>query len=490
MYDVLELTIEKFHNDLKNGKTTCKEVVQSYIDRINEYDKKNDKINAIILINNKALMEAEECDKKIANDKSVIDKYPLFGCPLLVKDNYETYDMPTTAGSKTLEGFNTKKDAFAVSLLRKAGAIIIAKTNLHEFAVWGENVSSILGQTHNPYDHSRSSGGSSGGTGAGIAANFGLIGIGTDTINSVRSPSSANSICGIRPTIGLVSRMGIVPYSLTQDTGGSLCRTLEDAVKTFEVMIGVDKEDPVTIEGNKHKENDYTIHLKVDGLKGKRIGILRSFMGKKDVHQEVNRCMEKCFEALRKNGAELIDIEETFDIGHLVNDISLHLWDFKYELEKYLKEHNAKYQTFDELISSGLCTPDIISNLEEANKIDINSPEYKKRAEKRLELIEDVKKLFNKYKIDAIVYPHQQQLVCKVGAKQAERNGAIGSVTGFPAIVVPGGFSTNDDNAPIGVPVGMEILGLPYTEGKLIEIAYGFEQATKYRKLPILGNKN
>ncbi len=486
MYDVKELTIEKFHNDLKEGKTTCKEVMEAYIDRINTYDKKNDNINAIILINPSAVKEAEECDKKIAEDKSIIDKLPLFGCPLLVKDNFETYDMPTTAGSKTLEGFETHKDAFVVDRLRKAGAIIIAKTNLHEFAVWGENVSSILGQTYNPYDHTRSSGGSSGGTGAGLAANFGLIGIGTDTINSVRSPSSANSLCGIRPTIGLVSRMGIVPYSLTQDTAGALARTVTDAVKTFNIMIGPDPEDKVTLDGAKYSKGDYTKYLKIDGLKGKRIGVLRSFMGHDDVHKEVNKCMEDCFKILRESGVELVDIEEVFDIGHLVSDISLHLWDFKYELEKYLKEHNCKYQTFDELIASGLCTPDIIPNLEDANKIDINSPAYKERAEKRLELIKDVKALFDKYNIDAIIYPHQQQLVCKVGKTQAQRNGAIGSVTGFPAIVVPGGFSTPDENAPIGVPVGLEILGRPFTEDKLIEIAYGFEQVSHKRKEPKL----
>ena len=490
MYNVEELTIEKFHNDLKSGTTTCKEVMQAYIDRINLYDKQNDKINAIILINPNAIKEAEECDKKIAEDKSIIDKLPLFGCPLLVKDNFETYDMPTTAGSKTLEGFETHKDAFVVDKLRKAGAVIVAKTNLHEFAVWGENVSSILGQTHNPYDHSRSSGGSSGGTGAGLAANFGLIGIGTDTINSVRSPSSANSLCGIRPTIGLVSRMGIVPYSLTQDTAGALARTLTDAVKTFNEMIGSDPEDNVTVDGAKNSKGDYTKFLQEDGLKGKKLGILRSFMGNEDVHKEVNKCMENCFKVLKDNGAELVDITEQFDIGHLVSDISLHLWDFKYELEKYLKEHNCKYQTFDQLISCGLCTPDIIPNLEDANKIDINSPAYKERAEKRLQLIKDVKALFDKYGIDAIIYPHQQQLVCKVGKTQAQRNGAIGSVTGFPAIVVPGGFSTPDEFAPIGVPVGMEILGKPFTEGTLLEIAYGFEQHSHFRKVPKLGNKN
>ena len=489
MKDLMELTIEEFHKGLKDGTITVKGLVEFYFTRINDYDKFKDRINAIIMCNPNALKEAEECDKKIASDKSVIDKFPLFGCPLLLKDNCETYDMPTTAGSKTLEGFTTGEDAFIVKKLREAGAIIIAKTNLHEFAVWGENVSSILGQTHNPYDHSRSSGGSSGGTGAGLASNFGLIGIGTDTINSVRSPSSACSLCGIRPSIGLVSRSGIVPYSLTQDTAGTLARTVTDAVKTFNVIVGEDKTDDVTIEGAKHIEPDYRVFLKADGLKGKKLGVLRSFMGKEEVHKEVNKCMENCFEILKKNGVTLIDIDEKFDIGHLVGDISLHLWDFKHDLETYLKAHNCKYKTFNELINSGLCTPDIISNLEDANAIDINSPEYAKRAELRKGLIKDVKALFDKYGVDAIIYPHQQQLVCKVGATQAQRNGAIGSVTGFPAIVVPGGFSTPDENAPIGVPVGLEILGRPFDEGKLIEIAYGFEQVSKLRKKPVLSDK-
>lgn len=487
MYDIMELTIDKFHKDLKAGKTTCAEVMKLYLDRINEFDKRKGKeINAIIVLNHNAMLEAEECDRRLKVHPEVLDTMPLFGCPLLLKDNLETKDLPTTAGSKTLEGFEPFRDAFLVKKLRDAGALIIAKTNLHEFAVWGENVSSILGQTYNPYDHTRSSGGSSGGTGAGLAMNFGLIGIGTDTINSVRSPSSACSLCGIRPTIGLVSRTGIVPYSLTQDTAGAIARTMTDAVKTFNMIIGVDEKDPVTIEGNKNSKGDYTKFLNKDGLKGKKLGILRSFMGKEDVHKEVNKCMEKCFEDLKKNGAELIDITEVFDIGHLVSDISLHLWDFKYELEKYLKENHCKYDTFDKLINSGLCTPDIIDNLKEANKIDINSPEYKKRAELRQGLIKDVKALFDKYGVDAIIYPHQQQLVCKVGKTQAQRNGAIGSVTGFPAIVVQGGFSTPDENAPIGVPVGLEILGRPFDEGKLIEIAYAFEQATHNRKVPVI----
>ena len=488
MYDVKELTIAKFHDDLINGRTTCEEVVRAYIDRIDKYDKQNDKINAIILINKNAVEEARKCDEIISKDKSIIEKKPLFGCPILVKDNFETFDMPTTAGSKALEGFESHEDAFVIDKVRNAGAIIIAKTNLHEFAVWGENISSILGQTYNPYDHTRSSGGSSGGTGAGLAANFGLIGLGTDTINSVRSPSSACSLCGIRPTIGLVSRTGIVPYSLTQDTAGTLARTVTDAVKTFEVIVGADPKDPITVEGNKSSKGNYTQFLKKDGLKGKRLGILRSFMGNKEVHKEVNRCMENCFKILKDNGALLFDIEEKYDIGHLVSDISLHLWDFKHDLENYLKVHNLKYKTFDELISSGLCTKDIISNLQDANSIDINSDEYKKRKGLRKDLINNVLALFDKYNVDAIIYPHQQQLVCKVGKTQAERNGAIGSVTGFPAIVVQGGFSTPDENAPIGVPVGLEILGRPFDEGKLIEIAYGFESVSHLRREPKLLN--
>ena len=203
-----ETTIAAIHEAMLDGRLSCRRLVEGYLARIEAYDKKGPNLNAIILVNPHALEEADRLDARMEQDGLT---GPLHGIPILLKDNVETYDMPTTAGSLSLENFETHKDAWIVKKMREAGAVILAKTNSHEFAVWGETVSSILGQTYNPYDHTRTPGGSSGGTGAGLAANFGVAGIGTDTINSIRSPSSANSLVGIRPTIGLVSRDGIVP---------------------------------------------------------------------------------------------------------------------------------------------------------------------------------------------------------------------------------------------------------------------------------------
>ena len=269
-----EATISGIHDAMKKGTITCRILVEHYLKRIEAYDQKGPSLNSIICVNPKALEEADELDKKF-REKGLTG--PLHGIPVLLKDNVDTFDMPTTAGSKSLEGFYPDDDAFITKNFRNAGALILAKTNLHEFAIWGETISSIQGQTLNPYDLERTPGGSSGGTGAGIAANFGTVGIGTDTINSIRSPASANNLVGIRPTIGLVSRDGIVPYSFTQDTAGPITRTVEDGVRVLDVISGYDSSDDETAWGEGKKPDSYVRYLNNDGLKGKRIGVLESF---------------------------------------------------------------------------------------------------------------------------------------------------------------------------------------------------------------------
>ena len=225
-FNIMETTVSLVHAAMKAGEVTSRALVDSYLRRIEAYEKKGPSLHSIIAVNPKACDEADYLDRKLAETGEL--QGPLHGIPVMLKDNVNTFDMATTAGSVSLEGYIPNEDAFITKRLRDAGAIILAKTNLHEFAIWGETISSMLGQTVNPYDLTRTPGGSSGGTGAAIAANFGIIGIGTDTINSIRSPASACSLAGIRPTVGLVSRAGIVPYSLTQDTAGPICRTVED----------------------------------------------------------------------------------------------------------------------------------------------------------------------------------------------------------------------------------------------------------------------
>jgi Asp-tRNA(Asn)/Glu-tRNA(Gln) amidotransferase A subunit family amidase len=484
-FQFMEATVSSIHEAMLAKKLTCRALVEFYLKRIEAYDKKGPCLNAVILVNPKALEEADALDKEFAKTGKLNGS--LYGIPVLLKDNFDTFDMATTAGSLSLAGFVPEADAFVTAKLRKAGAIILAKTNLHEFAIWGESISSILGQTLNPYDLTRTPGGSSGGTGAGIAANFGVIGMGTDTINSIRSPASANSLVGIRPTLGLVSRAGIVPYSFTQDTAGPICRSVEDAVRALDVIAGYDRADNETAWSLGIIPPTYTAFLKKDGIKSKRIGVLESFFGKEEKHAEVNRVVREAIKVFSQNGGEVISITDTIDSGWLTSSVSVHLDDLKDHLNLYLHAlpPRAPVHSVEEVMASGKYHPSIKENMDQAMALSVGTPEYNKKLVLRAETRTRVMKLMADYNLDAIVYPHQQQLVCKAGGSQQQRNGVLCSVTGFPSIAVPAGFSSPSAEAPLGVPVGMEIIGRPWSEPVLIEVAYGFETASHFRKPPL-----
>ena len=479
-----ELTIAQLHQAVKEKKTTFKQTMQNYLNAIAQSDQQGSKLNSIISLNDKALAEAEAADTAFSKTGQL---KPLQGVPVLLKDNVDTAGLLTTGASISLKDNVPAQNAFIAQKLKDAGAIVIAKTNLHEFAVWGETRSSMLGQTLNPYDLSRTPGGSSGGTGASVAANFGIVGIGTDTINSIRSPASANSLVGIRPTIGLVSRGGIIPYSLTQDTAGPITRTVEDAAKTLNAIVGYDQADAVTAMA-KELNVDYTQSLKKDGLKGKRIGVLNSFFGAAEQHQSTNQVIRHSVVQMKEAGATIIELDTPIDADALVKNTSVHLYDLKDDLNTYLAVNPKQKPVGDlnALIASGQFDAGIKSNIETAVKLLKGSEEYKKRLASREQLQKDVQKLMTEQKLDAVVFPHQKRLVVPVGETQVERNGVLGSVTGYPSIVVPAGFSPKSETAPIGVPVGIEIFGLPLTEGKLIEIAYSYEQQFPMRQKPVL----
>lgn len=483
-FTLQEATIAKVHRAMEEGVLTCRQLVEGYIARMDAYDKKGPSLNAVIKVNPKALEIADELDEEFKR-KGFIG--PLHGIPVLLKDNVDTGDMETTAGSLSLEGVIPPDDATITRRLKEAGAIILAKVNLHEFAVWGETVSSILGASVNPYDLTRTPGGSSGGTGAGIAANFGLVGIGTDTINSIRSPASACSLVGLRPTIGLVSRDGVIPYSLTQDTAGPITRTVEDAVRVLDVIAGYDPADPATAWSVGRKPSSYLGYLKRDGLQGKRIGILKSFFGTQPQHQEVNQRVMEGLKEMEKNGAVLVDIEENIDADYLVKEVSVHLYDLKEHLGQYLKDLGdlAQVHSLQDVVDSGKYHEGVEDNLRQALSLDVGTPEYNERLVKRAALRDQITSIMAELQLDAIAYPHQKIPVVPLGDSQIERNGVIGSVTGFPACSLPAGFTSPTQTAPLGVPVGIEILCREFDEPTLIEIAYGFEQATHYRKPPV-----
>ncbi len=483
-FGIEEATIGQVHQAMKDGNLTCRELTEAYLARIEVYEKKTPKLNVVVCINPNALNEADLLDQKLRSSGLT---GPLHGVPVLLKDNIDTSDMPTTGGSLSLEGHIPVDDAFITAKLREAGALILAKVNLHEFAIWGETISSILGQTLNPYDLTRTPGGSSGGTGAGIAANFGMVGIGTDTINSIRSPASANNLVGIRPTIGLVSRDGIIPYSFTQDTAGPLSRTVEDGARVLDVIAGYDAADDETAWSFGHKPKSYLNALKPRGLREKRIGVLESFFGSKPVHGDTNDAVRRSIDEMRAQGAEIISIEENIDADNLLQTMSVHLHELKDHLDFYLGslQDHAPVHSVEEVVASGKYHEGIEENLKTAMGLSTATEPYYKR---RLEGVRQrtlLMKLFADHRLDALVYPHQKQLVCEVGESQNERNGVLGSVTGFPSICIQAGFTPPSETAPLGVPVGMEILGKPFSEATLIEIAYGFERATQNRKPPL-----
>ncbi len=480
-----EWDIATYHEALKNGKVTVEECVRYYLDRIDAFDQKGVKLNSIIAINPNAIDIAKSMDEQMKKDGM---KGTLFGVPVLLKDNVDMKGMPTTAGSLSLENSYPMGDAFLTQKLKEAGALILAKTNLHEFAIWGETISSVLGQTLNPYDQTRTPGGSSGGTGAAVASNMGMVGIGTDTINSVRSPSSANNLVGIRPTIGMVSRHGVVPYSYTQDTAGPIAKNVSDAVLVLDAIRGYDAQDDETAWGYTQQHDVLANSLKADGLKGKKIGVLNGFFGKDDIHADINEAVRGLLKQAQEAGAILIEVNDEIDSDYLVKNVSVHLYDLKDHLNHYLKTlpESAKVHSLDDILKSGLYHEGVKENMMMASKLSTGTSEYKERLISQQQVRTRVMDMMAKYDIDAFVYPHQKQLTCKVGGSQNERNGVLASVTGFPSICIPAGFSKPSKDAPIGVPIGMEILGRPFTESVLIEIAYGIESIGSKRKAPKL----
>lgn len=482
---VMEATVSGVHAAMREGRLTARELVQGHLDRITAYDKAGPRIHSVLQLNPQALADADQLDAHAAASPSA-PLAPLHGIPVLIKDNIECAGVETTAGARCLQGNVAREDAFIVRRLREAGAIVLAKTNLHELASGGETVSTLGGQTLNPYDLTRTPGGSSGGTGAGIAANFGLLGIGTDGINSVRSPASANNLVGLRPTMGLVSRSGLVPCGLTQDTIGPLTRTVADAALLLDVIAGHDPADPVTSHATAHLPRSYTDGLDRDGLKGARIGVLRSFFGDGAEHRAVNAVMQRALATIAARGAELVEIDEPIHPDTLLADTLVHLYEMQADLDAYLANvpSAVPVRSMADMIACGTVHPGVAGTLKNAVALAGNEREYRERLQRQQALRDRILGLMAMHRLDALAFPHQRRLVAPVGEAQAERNGVLASATGFPAIVIPGGFSEPDANAPHGVPVGLEFFGRPFSESVLLRLAYAAEQAIGARRPP------
>ena len=482
-----EATVASLQAAMTSGQTTAKKITQGYLARIAKIDKS---LNSIIERNPDALIIAEQMDRERKAGKI---RSPLHGIPVVIKDNIETADkMKTTAGSLALaDAPAPSKDAFIVSRLREAGAIIIAKTNLSEWANFRDNDSisgwsGRGGQTRNPYILDRNPCGSSSGTGAAIAASLAAIGIGTETDGSIVCPSSICGLVGLKPTVGLVSRSGIIPIAASQDTAGPMTRTVADAAVLLNVIDFADNNDPA-IKGKREKI-DYTNFLKSDGLRGARIGVARDYWGKNAV---VDTVTDAALESMKKAGAELIDIKFP-DLRKFGDAEFLVLqYEFKDGLERYLKQRGSRHKTLGDLIkfnneNAAREMPYFKQAiLESSAKLgDLNSKEYTDAIETCRKYARElgIDKAVNDNKLDAIVAPSNAPTWMIDTVNGDCGSGYVGSsslaaVAGYPNITVPAGFAKE-------LPIGMSFFGKAFTEATLIKLAYSFEQATKARRAP------
>jgi len=479
-----EATIESLHAALAAGETTCVDVVEGYIARIEAYDDQGPSLNAILTVNPAALDIAAELDAAYAEDPEAVG--PLHCVPAIIKDNYNTFDMPTSGGVSAMATSQPPEDAQAIAQMREAGAVILAKANLMELAMGGTTFSSLGGQTLNPYDLTRTPGGSSGGTGAAIAASLGILGTGSDTGQSTRSPASAQSLVGIRPTRGLLSRAGVIPLSVTQDEIGPITRTVADAAQLLQVIAGYDPADPITAAsiGN---IPDYLEALNPDALDGARIGLLTDVVGSEERHAEVNAVLDEAIAVMESLGAEVVEISIP-DFADLTSGMGTSNAEFGAAFAAYLEAlgPDAPITTAAQLVESGAFSVNADSlTSREVSEAAMQEAGYLGIFRKRDEFQKALYVVMADNELDAILYPHQSVLVAPIAdGNQLERNGVISNASGFPAVTFPGGFSTPTDDAPIGVPVGLEFLGRPWSEAELIGFAYAYEQAANPRQAP------
>lgn len=479
-FDVTETTISQTQAAIFSGKVTCRQLVEAYLARIRAYDQSSG-LNSIVIINPDALADADRLDREFRRTRKL---RLLQGIAVIVKDNYDTAGLQTTGGSLAMKSFAPSQDAHIVKKIREAGAIVLAKSNMAEWAFSPYvTVSSIGGITRNPYDLDRVPAGSSGGTAAAVAASLGEVGLGTDTGNSIRGPSSHNDLVGIRPTMGLTSRDGIIPLFIGNDIGGPMARTVEDAARILDAVAGYDPADPITKLSEGKIPKSYTRFLDKNGLRGARIGVFRKYIDAPTTDPQIKALTEAAIQDLKAQGTEIVDPFVIPDFDKLTENI----WcgDFQADLNRYLATHaqNARYKNLAEIVQSGLYIPYIENRLKAA----IDTKQQREPCpdiynnEKKIAFRNAVLAAMDNAKIDAVVYPTWSNPPRKVGDMQSpagDNSQILSPQTGFPAITVPMGFTYNS------LPAGITFLGRLFSEPLLIKYAYAYEQATRHRHPP------
>ena len=507
--DVIELSIGQAHEALRRGRISCEQLTWHYLRRIETYDPPTkadaapspsasrsqtpaNRLNAIITVNPNALARARQLDRQYAKTGRL---RRLHCIPVILKDNFDTADMPTEAGSIALKGSVPLDDAFMVQRLRAEDAIILAKSNMGEWAFSPyQTISSTHGETRNAYALDRVPAGSSGGTASAIAANLGIIGMGTDTGNSIRGPASHLALVGIRSTLGATSRDGIVPLLANRDVGGPLMRTVTDTAIVYGVLAGYDPADPLTQAAIGRVKPDYRRYLKRNGLQGARLGVLRALVGTDTdgdadtANPEVLARFDQAIEDLRQAGAIIIDPFQIPDVERLT-DATGFCSRFRYDLNRYLKTlgPNAPIRSLDEVVASNQFLHQSAGAMQWAMAVDTDPHSQQPPCvdvqddPRRKALLETVIAAMDEHQIDAIIYPswsHPPRLLGDSESPHGNNSPVIAPHTGQPAITVPMGFTDS------GLPLGLQLLARPFDEHKLFQYAYAYEQATQHRRPP------
>jgi amidase len=474
--EVTEASIAQLQAALANGRATSRQLVAAYRSRIAAYDQAGPALNSIVTLNPAALAQADALDRERATKGA---RGPLHGIPVLVKDNFDTKDMPTSGGTLALATSQSASDAFQVAKLRAAGAIILGKTTMHELAYGVTTVSSLTGQSRNPYDLRRSPGGSSGGTGAAVAASFAAAGMGSDTCGSIRIPAAYQNLFGIRTTRGLASRSGVIPLSDTQDVAGPLARSVADLAIMLDATAGEDPADAVTREASAHVPKSYAGALQAGALKGARIGVLRSLFAVVPDDAEGRALYDRALDALRGAGAEVIEVTIP-GLGEMLTDSNARRFEFPEDLQRYLAAiPGTSLTSLAQIVTAGLHHDQNDERLREAvAEPGRQSVGHEVAMAKRVVVRAATEALFAKARLDVLLYPTALGRPPVIGAQDVAGNCRLSVDTGLPALAIPIGFT------PRGLPVGLELLGPAFSELRLLALAHDWERLARPRQPP------
>jgi Asp-tRNA(Asn)/Glu-tRNA(Gln) amidotransferase A subunit family amidase len=473
---VYERSIADLQAAMTSGRATSVQLVDAYLARIRAYDDSGPALNALILVNPSARDEAAALDRERRAGRV---RGPLHGIPVILKDNYSTTDMATTAGSVALRGFVPSAEAFQVRKLRDAGAVILAKANMQELASGITNVSSLGGQTCNPYDPTKNPGGSSGGSGVAAAASFAAIAYGSDTCGSIRIPAAFNNVFGLRPTKGLVSITGIIPLSHTQDVAGPLARTVSDLAIGLDAIVGPDPADPATRLLETMMLTTFAASLDTTALRGARIGALTSYFGTEATDADAAAIVRGALDRMRGQGAEVVDITIP-GLDSLVRGAGVIDFEFKYDLQDYLAATpGAPISTLAQILERGLFHSSVEASFRRREGAGTRDSEaYRTSLARRDSVRRLVVRFMDENRLDAIAYPPIRHRPASVGMTQAGSNCQLSAVSGLPALSMPGGFTADS------LPLGIELLGRPLADARLVAMAYDYEQAVRPRRPP------